>query len=414
MTAAAPLLLRAAAPAAGMAAVARGRAVAWKRMDSVEVDVHLPDVCNGDAFFRDDEEVNADDDDDQVTTIQWLELDCMAAAGASTAGELAQPRIFVALLIGCQSGLIRLVNRHGATVMAQRVHGAPVRGFKLRGFGTSDGTQDLLVICDEGVVVRIDGTTLIPLLQGSVGAGGVSSSASARDRGQSSHVHHAKWQLRGQGAVSDVVCGGVDSQAEGGDFFGATYYKLLVGGAHPTLSLYAACDERSNASASEMVTKLASAAFDLATSFLWGGKSSAPAADDSEPSPIEAPKIAQAVEALDDPHREIRSLCLDASGRVCAACDKLGRVLLLDIDGSAHKTLIACRVQECEHARMAHVFECSSNLQRLHAGTWLKRMVADSCTHICRHDGPAALQGLPGVRSRLGGCRPRQLARARC
>jgi hypothetical protein len=38
------------------------------------------------------------------------------------------------------------VNSTGATLMLQQVHAAPVRGFKLRGFGSLDGTQDLLVI----------------------------------------------------------------------------------------------------------------------------------------------------------------------------------------------------------------------------------------------------------------------------
>ena len=42
-------------------------------------------------------------------------------------------------------------------------------------------------------------------------------------------------------------------QAERGDFFGATYYKLLAGGSGPMLALYAACDESNTSSASEMV-----------------------------------------------------------------------------------------------------------------------------------------------------------------
>lgn len=136
--------------------------------------------------------------------------------------------------------------------------------------------------------------------------------------------------------VCDVVCCGVDSQAEGADFFGATYYKLLVGGSTPSLSLYAACDERSSSSATEMVTKLASAALDLAKSFLWsrgaGTQASAADKEEKESPKIEAPKIADAVEALDDPQREIRTLSLDSSGRVCAASDRLGRVLLLDVE----------------------------------------------------------------------------------
>jgi len=51
------------APAGGMAAVAHGRAVAWKRMDSADVDMHLPDVCSGSG-------VDGAHENDRVTTIQ--------------------------------------------------------------------------------------------------------------------------------------------------------------------------------------------------------------------------------------------------------------------------------------------------------------------------------------------------------
>lgn len=56
------------APASGMAAIANGKAVAWKRMDSTEVDMHLPDVCSGDAFFF--SESTESSSEDRVTTIQ--------------------------------------------------------------------------------------------------------------------------------------------------------------------------------------------------------------------------------------------------------------------------------------------------------------------------------------------------------
>jgi hypothetical protein len=51
-----------------MAAIANGKAVAWKRMDSTEVDMHLPDVCSGDAFFF--SESTESSPEDRVTTIQ--------------------------------------------------------------------------------------------------------------------------------------------------------------------------------------------------------------------------------------------------------------------------------------------------------------------------------------------------------
>jgi hypothetical protein len=145
--------------------------------------------------------------------------------------------------------------------------------------------------------VRIDGGVLVLRMQSSARQG-------QRDVGDP--IDHGKWQLNGQGVVCDVVCCGVDSQAEGSDFFGATYYKLLGGGSQPTLSLYAACDERTATTTSEIVSKvcilcvrkkkikylkkksnihtcpptgiyvcsnqLAAVAFDLAKSFLWSNK----------------------------------------------------------------------------------------------------------------------------------------------
>lgn len=41
-------------------------------------------------------------------------------------------------------------------------------------------------------------------------------------------------------------------QAQTSDFWGAMYYKLVVGGRKPTLALYAACDERTATSAKEV------------------------------------------------------------------------------------------------------------------------------------------------------------------
>jgi hypothetical protein len=67
-------------------------------------------------------------------------------------------------------------------------------------------------------VVRIDGSTLIHLLQGS-GAGGARPSphtSAGGARGGSDdddlpyHVSNGKWQLGGNGFVGDVVCCGVD------------------------------------------------------------------------------------------------------------------------------------------------------------------------------------------------------------
>eukprot|EP00961_Rhodomonas_salina_P210847 2847153-Rhodomonas_salina.1 len=47
-----------------------------------------------------------------------------------------------------------------------------------------------------------------------------------------------------QEGMTDAVCCGLDATAEGGDFWGAAYYKLLAGGARPALSVFAVCDER--------------------------------------------------------------------------------------------------------------------------------------------------------------------------
>jgi hypothetical protein len=233
------------APASGMAAVARGRAVAWKRMDSDAVDMHLPDVCTDTGNISE-----GDDAADHVTAIQWIEVDSLAgAAPAEATSEQHQAqRIQVALLIGCASGRIRLLAANGgATLLSQRLHGAQVRGFKLRGVGTCDGTQDLLIVYEDNVVVRIDGGVLVLRMQSSIRQG---------QREVGDPIDHGKWQLNGQGVVCDVVCCGVDSQAEGSDFFGATYYKLLGGGSQPTLSLYAACDERTATTTSEIVSKV--------------------------------------------------------------------------------------------------------------------------------------------------------------
>ena len=56
------------------------------------------------------------------------------------------------------------------------------------------------------------------------------------------------------------------------------------------------------------MTKLASAAFDLAASLLWGAKAADKDKEKAQPK-IGPAKLAEAVEALDDPQREVSSLC---------------------------------------------------------------------------------------------------------
>jgi hypothetical protein len=179
------------APASGMAAIARGRAVAWKRMDLADVEMHLTDVYSGTGVQS--------SPDDRVTAIQWIEVDRLAGEPAWEAHRYEDNRVLVALALGFQSGMLLIIDVHGDLRLAHLFHAAPVRGFKLRGYGTSDGTQELLAIFEDRVVVRFDSAALVLLLSGGA-------------QEKNNQVDHAKWQLTGQGVVCDVVCCGVDPQ----------------------------------------------------------------------------------------------------------------------------------------------------------------------------------------------------------
>ena len=91
----------------------------------------------------------------------------------------------------------------------------------------------------------------------------------------------------------------------------------------PDLREDAPCAERSNASASGVVTKLASAAFDIATSFLWGGKATLPEAQSREPSPPDEPMCARActvsgaaADVRDSAHHDPAAVSGQVSGNV--------------------------------------------------------------------------------------------------
>eukprot|EP00960_Hanusia_phi_P067812 766710-Hanusia_phi.AAC.4 len=241
-----------------------------------------------------------------VQVIQWVEI--MQYAGSS---ETIQAFLFV----GCGSGLVRVLSRvrrgrgdpdydglHSNFMTApfklsrqEEVHFEPrfLCGADIRtGEATTDSTQDFLIIYSDNIIVRLDASSLISTFIN-----------------QSGRLDACKWKFTDRTSLNDAVCCGLDAQAQTSDFWGALYYKVLVAGHSPCLSVYAACDEKNSYSAKEVLSKLTSAAFSVAKNFLWGGSSTEEKKETNNKDESNFAKSARAFDAFEDPKVRIDDTC---------------------------------------------------------------------------------------------------------
>lgn len=183
----------------GMAAIAMGDSVAWRRIGEGEgEDVVVRGAC-GQGMI------------DAVTALQWVEGELLLDGGGGweNVGGGASPRaggscggggrtVKEMLMVGCSSGLVRIYAANGSLTLSQAVHDRKVRAFKLRGFSNVDQTQELLIAFEDSVVARVDGASLISVLRAPPGA---------RQK-----LSLCKWRMSSQGTLTDVACCGLDEQ----------------------------------------------------------------------------------------------------------------------------------------------------------------------------------------------------------
>lgn len=105
------------------------------------------------------------------------------------------------LLVGCSSGLLRMYDLKGNLVLSSTLHHSGVKSLRLRGYGSPDRTQDLLILFEDSVVARVDGSTIISVLRAWGGGGRVAANLS-----------HCKWKMASSEVLTDVACCGLDEQ----------------------------------------------------------------------------------------------------------------------------------------------------------------------------------------------------------
>ncbi len=173
-----------------LAALARGRSVAFKRVGEEGKDTVLDAACQ--------------DDTDKVSALQWVETELLHEKG-DVGSNGKRERGFrkdeaVALFVGCTSGAIRVYDVDGRLILTQTLHATKAKAFRLRGHGSADRTQDLLVVYEDSVVARIDGATIISALK------------THKAGGRVHHLAHCKWKMQSQEGLADAVCCGLDEQ----------------------------------------------------------------------------------------------------------------------------------------------------------------------------------------------------------
>jgi hypothetical protein len=174
-----------------LAALARDRSVAFKRIGEEGRDTILSPACGP-------------DETDMVSSLQWVEAELLDEEDDEDMDNNKQRGLHrnqgVALFVGCTSGAIRAYDLEGKLILSQTLHLAKVKAFRLRGYGSADRTQDLLVVFEDSVVARIDGATIITLLK------------THQSRRRAQQLTHCKWKMQSQGGLADAVCCGLDEQ----------------------------------------------------------------------------------------------------------------------------------------------------------------------------------------------------------
>jgi hypothetical protein len=269
--------------------------------------------ANGAAEYQavDDAELRGD----VVSCVEFLE-----ASFEDQPRRVAQ-RSLGAFVCGTRGGWLRWFATDGRLLLSHRLHDAPVT--RIRG---------PVVLYARGVAVLLDGEAVLRSVRGAM-------RPAVSPPPPPAALSYHKFELVGQRVVNDVVaCGSIESADPWSAFeTGRAQQQLLCGGAFPMLGLYVPQEHHGRLStavamASELTSKLTSAVFSMAKSWWASGNEGAAV------SPVKAPRLEEprALELgwqLGDASREVLTVVAAPGGsRLAAACDGLGRVLLLDLE----------------------------------------------------------------------------------
>lgn len=258
--------------------------------------------------------------------------------------SLALPRIIT--VVGFSNGAIKFYSENGEVLLNQVIDLSAVLQLKLRTNpsliygGRGDFTEDLCILYESSVAI-IEGLSLYNVLRACIVQveKGYSYDEGLSAGSLSATLEFRKWELVGQNST-DIIS--FDLGAFKNTFTSVrrssqqTSHHMIAVGQDPTIALFAASEDGSSFSAavalaSTVTTKLTSAVVSFAKNW-WGGSSSAAQA---EPVVEKKPEIQKAVPLsskfyLNDQQRQMLSIVLDPTGRVAAATDQFGRVLLID------------------------------------------------------------------------------------
>lgn len=268
-----------------------------------------------------------------VTAAVALGLEQSTAPSSSSSLSDTIPMV----LVGTASGDVMLVDSATQSVMfSEHVSQREVTHMHARHKPSRavDVSEDVLVVCKGGVVVRIDAIDF----QARV--------AAARYNSQDAKLKYGKWALGER--VNDCVCSGlVLTGLFAKSPVHLSTYNLVAVGAGPAISLFSATENEQVFSATTLANKVGSAVLSWGMSFLKGAKTSA--ADGEAPKQPELPaKALDARVSLRDGNREIERITPDPASRLALCADNLGRVLAVDLrDGLIMRIWKGYRETDC-------------------------------------------------------------------
>ncbi|KAF9160117.1 Rab3 GTPase-activating protein non-catalytic subunit [Actinomortierella ambigua] len=196
-----------------------------------------------------------------------------------------QSQVYV--VVGYHTGIIRVYNERGALLVVQQLHHTPVVSLKAR-IGSSktpgEDEDEVTIVYQGGRVVCIEGESLWVALRMSNNQG---------SKGQERNIHAAqsptftykKWHLQNQDHMVDVIsCGpaphrptlsnGFSSAASSAIYSAEATERFVAVGSQPMMVFYASTNTGrpmfSATSISQVASRVTSAVFGLAKSFLSG------------------------------------------------------------------------------------------------------------------------------------------------
>eukprot|EP00761_Pharyngomonas_kirbyi_P012440 gb/GECH01012467.1/.p1 GENE.gb/GECH01012467.1/~~gb/GECH01012467.1/.p1 ORF type:complete len:527 (+),score=131.48 gb/GECH01012467.1/:1-1581(+) len=272
------------------------------------------------------------------------------------------------LAVGTSWGYVKLYTAQGSMLHEQLFHNTPVRRFRIRVASplTAFSQEDLTVIYPDQIIV-VDTVSLRPFLSHKTQHRTQDTTADPSSISDAT-FEYKKYAFGSEDFVDAICCGPVEDSVFAVYHAAATRQFIAVGTDHMLSTFTVAANAGTPLSAAAIATnvasKVSSAMYSFAKSFIWGGDShdtvdpssssssglsssslvssvskesssikdenTTPHASNIDHKTEPAIDLAPEVE-LTDPRRRMESIGPDPTGRYAAATDSLGRIMIVDL-----------------------------------------------------------------------------------